>query len=246
MKNTFQDQALGIPINSAAYTARRSPLRYLPGPDGQYPQAYFKQCKADSMLKMMNKLGKKADNFANGVREHVRLGPKISETVKGKLSLGAKILQVGGVEKIFKQLFVVSEDEKLLKASQCYLSTTAGPIAGLLFVSTEKVAFCSERSIKISSPSGKSVRHVLNILSAFFLAQCFNILHEYFAGIVPLKKIKMLNQSENVKKPSQKYLELVTVDDFEFWFMGFINYQKTFKYLQQAMSQISDEMNVAF
>jgi hypothetical protein len=62
------------------------------------------------------------------------------------------------VEKIFKQLFVVSEDEKLLKASQCYLSTTAGPIAGLLFISTEKVAFCSERSIKFSSPSGKSVR----------------------------------------------------------------------------------------
>lgn len=228
MKNTFQDQALGIPINSAAYTARRSPLRYLPGPDGQYPQAYFKQCKAEySMLKMMNKLGKKADNFANGVREHVRLGPKISETVKGKLSLGAKILQVGGVEKIFKQLFVVSEDEKLLKASQCYLSTTAGPIAGLLFVSTEKVAFCSERSIKISSPSGKSVR-------------------VHYKVLVPLKKIKMLNQSENVKKPSQKYLELVTVDDFDFWFMGFINYQKTFKYLQQAMSQISDEMNVAF
>lgn len=227
MKNTFQDQALGLPINSAAYTARRSPLRYLPGPDGQYPQAYFKQCKADSMLKMMNKLGKKADNFANGVREHVRLGPKISETVKGKLSLGAKILQVGGVEKIFKQLFVVSEDEKLLKVSQCYLSTTAGPIAGLLFVSTEKVAFCSERSIKISSPSGKSVR-------------------VHYKVLVPLKKIKMLNQSENVKKPSQKYLELVTVDDFEFWFMGFINYQKTFKYLQQAMSQISDEMTVAF
>lgn len=64
--------------------------------------------------------------------------------------------------------------------------------------------------------------------------------------LVPLKKIKMLNQSENVKKPSQKYLELVTVDDFDFWFMGFINYQKTFKYLQQAVSQISDEINVAF
>lgn len=107
------------------------------------------------------------------------------------------------------------------------MSTTAGPIAGLLFVSTEKVAFCSERSIKISSPSGKSVR-------------------VHYKVLVPLKKIKMLNQSENVKKPSQKYLELVTVDDFEFWFMGFINYQKTFKYLQQAMSQISDEMNVAF
>jgi hypothetical protein len=64
-----------------------------------------------------------------------------------------------------------------------------------------------------------------------FLTFYMNILQV----LVPLKKIKMLNQSENVKKPSQKYLELVTVDDFEFWFMGFINYQKTFKYLQQAM-----------
>ncbi|KAK8584356.1 hypothetical protein V6N12_068600 [Hibiscus sabdariffa] len=37
----------------------------------------------------MNKLGKKADTLAHGVREHVKLGPKITETVKGKLSLGA-------------------------------------------------------------------------------------------------------------------------------------------------------------
>ena len=88
----------------------------------------------------------------------VRLGPKITETVKGKLSLGARILQVGGVEKIFKQLFSVGEGEKLLKACQCYLSTTAGPIAGLLFISSQKVAFCSDRSIKIPSPNGELLR----------------------------------------------------------------------------------------
>ncbi|KAK8988960.1 hypothetical protein V6N11_030331 [Hibiscus sabdariffa] len=73
----------------------------------------------------MNKLGKKADTLAHGVREHVKLGPKITETVKGKLSLGVRILQVGGVNKIFKQMFSVGEGEKLLKACQCYLSTTA-------------------------------------------------------------------------------------------------------------------------
>ena len=88
----------------------------------------------------------------------VRLAPKITETLKGKLSMGARILQVGGVEKIFKQLFSVREGEKLLKASQCYISTTTGPIAGLLFVSTDKVAFCSERSIKISSQRGELIR----------------------------------------------------------------------------------------
>jgi len=143
------------------------------------------------MLKRMNKLGKKADKFAHGIREHsklfkfdlwlrnikfllnqrwkdakfisifitaVRLGTKITETLVGKLSLGARILQVGGVKKVFRQLFSVSEGERLLRVCQCYLSTTAGPIAGLLFISTEKLAFCSERSIKLSSPEGKLVR----------------------------------------------------------------------------------------
>ncbi|XP_026408252.1 putative GEM-like protein 8 [Papaver somniferum] len=156
-------------------------------------------------------------NFANGVREHVRLGPKIYETVKGKLSLGARIVQRGGVKKIFKQLFMVSEREKLLKASQCHLSTTAGPIAGLLFISTEKVAFCSDRSLTFSSPNGGIIRTPYKV-------------------VIPIKKIKRVEESENVDKPKQKYIEIVTVDHFDFWFMGFVNYEKAFKFLQQAMS----------
>jgi hypothetical protein len=69
MNNTFQDQVIGIPINSGKFTVRRSPVRYLPGPDGQYPPA-LKKTKKDSILERMNKLGRKADSFANGVREH--------------------------------------------------------------------------------------------------------------------------------------------------------------------------------
>ncbi|CAN0909018.1 GEM-like protein 4, partial [Linum grandiflorum] len=137
----------------------------------------------------------------------VKLGSKITDTLKGKLTLGARILQVGGVRKVFRQLFSVAEGEKLLKASQCYLSTSAGPIAGLLFISTHKLAFCSERSIQLSSPEGKKS-----------------------------EKIEMANQSENVKNPSQKYMEIVTLDGFDFWFMGFLSYKKAFKCLQQAIS----------
>lgn len=85
----------------------------------------------------------------------VKIGPKFSETVKGKLRLGARILEVGGVEKVFMKNFEVVDGEKLFTASQCYLSTTSGPIAGLLFVSSERVAFCSDRSIKLSSPNIK-------------------------------------------------------------------------------------------
>ena len=179
----------------------------------------------------------------------VRLGPKITETVKGKLSLGARILKVGGVGKVFKRLFSVKEGEKLLKASQCYLSTTAGPIAGLLFISTDKIAFCSDRSIKITSPSGEMIRihYKVTCKRLFILFLCLlllGFLHTNCASnihllqvMIPLSKIKRVNQSANVKKPSQKYMEIVTVDNFEFWFMGFLNYQKAFNYLQEAISQ---------
>ncbi|GLT87138.1 hypothetical protein SLE2022_052370 [Rubroshorea leprosula] len=217
----MQKQVSGIPI--------RSTRLCLPDPATQYQlqsssgnSATFKRSKVHLVLKRMNKLGKKADSFANGVREHVRLGPKITETVKGKLSLGARILQVGGVKKVFKQLFSAREGERLLKACQCYLSTTAGPIAGLLFISTEKVAFCSERSIKMPSPNGE-------------------LLRARYKVIIPIVKIKRVNQSENIEKSSQKYMEIVTVDDFDFWFMGFLNYQKAFNCIQQAISYRFDD-----
>ncbi|GAB2215342.1 hypothetical protein Drorol1_Dr00019725 [Drosera rotundifolia] len=151
----------------------------------------------------------------------LRLGPKITETVRGKLSLGVRILQYGGVEKIFRRVFSVREGEVLLKASQCNLFTTAGPIAGLIFVSTDRVAFCSDRSIKFSpATTGDSIRF-------------------HYKVMIPLRKITRANQSENVKKPTQKYLQLVTTDDYEFWFTGIPNYKKTFQCLQQAIFQAS-------
>ncbi|KAJ9691660.1 hypothetical protein PVL29_013755 [Vitis rotundifolia] len=165
---------------------------------------------------MMNNHGKKVDNFMHGIREHVKIGPKISETVKGKLTLGARILQLGGVKRVFKKIFSVIKGEKLLNASQSYLSTTAGPIAGLLFISTQRVAFCSDRSIKFS-PSNADLVGV------------------HYKVSIPLRKIRRVEQSENMKNPSQKYMEIVTVDNFEFWFMGFLNYQKAFNCLQQAL-----------
>lgn len=100
----------------------------------------------------------------------VKLGPKLSETLKGKLSLGARIIQEGGRGNIFKHIFGMQEEEKLLKASQCYLYTTAGPIAGILFISTEKVAFCSERPITFPSAAGELVRAPYKVVLNSILA----------------------------------------------------------------------------
>ncbi|CBI35383.3 hypothetical protein VitviT2T_016133 [Vitis vinifera] len=212
MKNQLQEQVIGIPV-SCQYDK--------PSPSNDSRAIIPK--KMDSTNYRMNKNNKKSDNFVDGVREHVRLGPKFSETVKGNLSLGARILQLGGVKRVFNQIFDGREGEKLLKASQCYLWTTAGPIAGLLFISTQRVAFFSERSIKFSCPNGELVRI-------------------HYKVSIPLRKIKRANQSENVKNPSQKYMEIVTIDNFDFWFMGFLNYQKTFSYLQEAISQVQNPL----
>ncbi|XP_059592069.1 GEM-like protein 4 [Vitis vinifera] len=207
MKNQLAGQIIGIPVS-----------RQNENPSSSNTSLALTHSKVDRKKKMMNRHEKKAYNFVQGIREHVRLGPKISETVKGKLSLGARILQLGGVKRVFKQIFGVEEGEKLLKASQCYLSTTAGPLAGLLFISTQRVAFCSERSIKFFSPNGELVRF-------------------HYKVSIPLRKVKRVDPSENVKNPSQKYMEIVTLDNFDFWFMGFLNYQKSFNCLQQALSQ---------
>uniref|UniRef100_M1AN28 Avr9/Cf-9 rapidly elicited protein 140 n=1 Tax=Solanum tuberosum TaxID=4113 RepID=M1AN28_SOLTU len=143
----------------------------------------------------------------------MKLGSKFSETVKGKLN----IVKEGGRRNIFRHMFNVNDGEKLLKASQCYLYTTTGPIAGILFISTDKIAFCSERPIAVPCPSG-------------------GILRTPYKVVIPVTKIKRAHPSVNENKPSQKYIEIVTEDNFEFWFMGFVRYEKAFLNLQKAIS----------
>ncbi|KAK7291302.1 hypothetical protein RIF29_06322 [Crotalaria pallida] len=163
---------------------------------------------------------RKSSSFAHRIHEHVKLGPKLSETLRGKLSLGAKVVQEGGRGNIFKQIFGMQEEEQLLKASQCYLYTTAGPIAGILFISTQKVAFCSERPTTFSSSTGELVKAPYKVL-------------------IPIGKIKDVNESQNVNKLQQKYIEIVTKDEFEFWFMGFVRYEKAIRNLHKAIAMVN-------
>ncbi|XP_049354245.1 putative GEM-like protein 8 [Solanum verrucosum] len=226
MKNFLSGNEVGVPMSSAVCSFERQQKRLLSLSACQdhlssaTSKHFPKIKKRKSVISKMNKLGERMDCLAQGIREYVSLSPKLTETVKGKLSLGAKILQVGGLEKIFKQKFRVKDDEELLNVSQCYLSTTDGPIAGLLFISTDKIAFCSERLIKFLSPTGK-------------------LLRIYYKVSIPISKTMKAKESENREKPSQKYIQVITEDDFEFWFMGFLNHQKTLRYLHQAISSTS-------
>ncbi|XP_030522535.2 GEM-like protein 4 [Rhodamnia argentea] len=219
MKNQLQGLVIGVPFLSLEAPSSEHSYQYnemfCPF-DGSSRK--LKKNKVNLVLHRMNKLGKKADILARGVREHVSLSPKITKTVEGKLRIGARVLQLGGMDKVFMDLFNVGDGERLMKTFQCYLSTSSGPIGGLLFISNERVAFCSDRCIKLVSPDGETTK-------------------VHYKVMIPLRKIKMENEKENLEKPSQKYIQIVTVDNFDFWFMGFLNYQKTLKHLRRAISQ---------
>ncbi|KAG0476028.1 hypothetical protein HPP92_012869 [Vanilla planifolia] len=156
MDNQRPENVIGIPISCMTCPAGK-----LVGTDSSVSKSFYIHSICDasevqknrkhSVVHWLNKFSKKADCYARGIKGHVSLGTNLSQTLKGKLNLGARILRAGGIEKFFVQNFSVEEGEKFLNAFQCYLSTTAGPIAGVLFISTEKIAFHSNRSIKLTS-----------------------------------------------------------------------------------------------
>ncbi|VFQ99295.1 unnamed protein product [Cuscuta campestris] len=156
----------------------------------------------------------------------VTFGQKIRDTVKGKLSLGAKIVQAWGVGNVFKSNFAFEDGEKLVKTLQCCLWTTAGPIGGLLFISTEKVCFYSERSFNLrrraaSSSAGKRPPPPVTPVR--------------YKVSIPLSKINCASGRGDAKKPGKKYVHVMTEDGFEFWFVGFVRHSRALRCLQEAI-----------
>ncbi|KAM0851101.1 hypothetical protein ACQ4PT_052651 [Festuca glaucescens] len=222
MKSSSGGHVVGVPVTSKAYgIEEKAPAKDHLAVSLTHPSPYtsfgYKHSSKGQVVHWVSNLSRKAQGF----REHVTLGPKISETVKGKLSLGAKILRAGGIDRVFRKTFPADKGERLVKALQCYLYTTGGPIAGMLFVSTRKVAFRSDRPVAVTSPTGDVARVSYKV-------------------VVPLKRIGKVRPSKNLERPDEKYIHVSTVDGFEFWFMGFVSYQRSCKCMQQVVSCCSD------
>ena len=174
--------------------------------------------------------------------------------MKGKLILGAEIVTKGGVDKLFRKLFTVDPDEKLLKSFAYYLCTTIDPVAGVVFISTQKLAFCSECRLVFTSPSGGLCRSyyrvyisilTLDLAATYYLlairiSQCCFIAEMLYwwsvvQVVITLKEVRSVNSCENSEKHSEKYIKIDTVDKGEFWFMGFVNFHKALKYMKKAV-----------
>jgi hypothetical protein len=86
----------------------------------------------------------------------------------GRVSQITKVIAEGGYEKIFHQTFDVLPGEKLKKPFVCYLSTSAGPVMGVLYLSTVKLAFCSDNPLSYKVGDKNEWSYYKVILFLFF------------------------------------------------------------------------------
>ncbi|XP_047075714.1 GLABRA2 expression modulator-like [Lolium rigidum] len=165
--------------------------------------------------KSMEETTKMVESLSRDTWQHFKTGPSFTEAAMGRLAQGTKVLAEGGYEKIFKQTFEILPDEQLKISYACYLSTSAGPVMGVMYISTAKIAFCSDNPL--SYKAGDKTEW------------------SYYKVVIPLHQLRTANPSVSKVNSAEKYIQVVSVEGHEFWFMGFLMYDKAVSSLQEAM-----------
>ncbi|XP_052187795.1 GEM-like protein 5 [Diospyros lotus] len=190
----------------------------------QHPYLQFSPLEKPSnmpcehVVDKFNSWSRKAETIARNIWNNLKMGQSVPEAACGKVNLMVKAATEGGFESIFKQSFTTYPHEKLKKAFACYLSTTTGPVAGTLFLSTARVTFCSDRPLVFIASPGKEA-------------------WSYYKVVIELPNITSVNPVSMRENPSEKYIQIVTVDGHSFWFMGFVNFQKASQNLLDSLSE---------
>ncbi|MED6207102.1 cleavage polyadenylation factor subunit fip1 [Stylosanthes scabra] len=158
---------------------------------------------------------KKAQDLSGNMWQHLKTGPSFADAAVGRIAQSTKVLAEGGYEKIFRQTFETVPEEQLLKTYACYLSTSAGPVMGVLYLSTAKLAFCSDNPL--SYQTGDQTQW------------------SYYKVVIPLHQLRAVNPSASKTNQSEKYIQIISVDNHEFWFMGFVHYDSAVKNIQGVL-----------
>ncbi|PIA56274.1 hypothetical protein AQUCO_00700542v1 [Aquilegia coerulea] len=165
--------------------------------------------------KKVGEASKKAEDLAGNMWQHLKTAPSVTDAAMGRIAQQTKVLAEGGYDKIFHQTFDTDPEEKLQKSYACYLSTSAGPVMGILYLSTAKLAFSSDNPL--SYIEGDKTEW------------------SYYKVVIPLHQFKAVNPSKSKTNSAEKYIQIISVDNHEFWFMGFVNYNDAVKCLEEAL-----------
>ncbi|GMH00215.1 hypothetical protein Nepgr_002054 [Nepenthes gracilis] len=202
--------ATSMPLESNPYVS--------PAPVPNHPMGSVKDVLG-KWGKKATEATKKAENLAGNMWQHLKTSPNIADAAVARIAQGTKVLAEGGYEKVFRHTFETVPEEQLQKSYACYLSTSAGPVVGTLYLSTMKLGFCSDNplSYKVGDKTEWS----------------------YYKVVIPLNQIKAVNPSTSKVNQAEKYIQIISVDNHEFWFMGFVNYDSAVKNLQQGVARSS-------
>ncbi|KAK3437257.1 hypothetical protein EUGRSUZ_C01931 [Eucalyptus grandis] len=180
----------------------------------------------------LNRCGKRVDEakreaevLVDNAWHHLKTSHSITDAALARLAQGTKMLKEGGRDKVFERTFEILPGEKLLKAYACYLSTSSGLVIGTLYLSTKRLVFHSDEPICHYAPSGQQ---------------------EWVQYKVPLllDQLSFVSRSSKGLDNSEKYIQVVTRDSYEFWFTGFVSYDKALKNINEAL-QHNRENNTA-
>ncbi|KAJ4812076.1 GRAM domain-containing protein / ABA-responsive [Rhynchospora pubera] len=212
MKNFCHCQIIGMLGSSKTYAEEELPSA---SPSDCEPADSIKSGKHSS-TNWMKKFRKESDSLSHG---KVIMGTRnVSETIKRMLSQSKRIFQAARVERFLRKSFDLCTEERLQEVYQCSLFTTVGPISGRLFITSERLAFHSNKSLKVKTSIVEVAKFPYKVS-------------------IPLRKVKKTIPSDNLNKPEEKFVQIVTIDDFEFWFTGFVTYKSSFVSLFSTISQ---------
>nr|CAB3498286.1 unnamed protein product [Digitaria exilis] len=139
----------------------------------------------------------------------LRTAPNMADAAVARLTQGTKVYAEGGHDRVFYQTFGAMPGEQLRKAYACYLSTSSGPVIGTLYLSTARLAFCSDSPVAL-----------------------------------PLSQLRSVSPSSSTRNRAERYIQITTTDNHEFWFMGFVNYDKALKNLYEALQHRERDVHV--
>ncbi|GAA0157418.1 hypothetical protein LIER_14688 [Lithospermum erythrorhizon] len=165
--------------------------------------------------KKVGEASRKAEDLAGNTWQHLKTGPSFADAALGRIAQGTKVFAEGGYEKVFRQTFETATEEKLIDSFACYLSTSAGPVMGTLYVSTAKLAYCSDSPLSYKADDKTE--------------------WSYYKVVIPLHQLKAVNPSTSRTNSSEKYIQVISVDNHEFWLMGFLNYSGALSLLKDAL-----------
>jgi hypothetical protein len=178
-------------------------------------------------MEYLSKWGKQAESVAGSFWGHMRTSNSLPDAAIGRITHGTRLLREGGFEGVYKQTFgQFQPNEHLKKTYACHLSTSNGAVGGTLYITNLKFAFCSDRELTYHPTPGQQQS-------------------SYYKVIVPLEKVREVNPVSNQKKPTDKYIQVVTKDGHEFWYMGFVNYDKGIKNMQEGVRLAQSQGNLS-